>query len=253
MTVMDTGTPDVYPTRTSTLSRCIHRTHPTVWPVCSGPISPVDLATYSRKGFHIIPELLDAGEVQHYWDELGRLCTDPGVLDDERTVVEKSSRQVRSIFEVHKISDLIGGLVSDPRVVARARQILGTEVYLHQTRINLPVQRWLDVDARFPAMFDCNIMHGSGNNITPFPRSNIFTVSNSVANTLVMPYSAPSKRPNFVASRNFTPIFWSVGVGLRGGPRRYARELMSVGGDAGVQPVGAVFRSSDRAATAVSE
>src|SRR5699024_6629653 len=38
--------------------------------------------------------------------------------------------------------------------------------------------------------FDSNIMHGSGNNITPFPRSNIFLVFNSVENTLVEPFGA---------------------------------------------------------------
>jgi ectoine hydroxylase len=55
-------------------------------------------------------------------------------------------------------------------------------------------------------MFDCNVMHGSGNNITPFPRSNIFVVFNSVANTLVAPYAAQAPRPTFIASRDFTPL-----------------------------------------------
>jgi len=55
-------------------------------------------------------------------------------------------------------------------------------------------------------LFDSNIMHGSGNNITPFPRSNIFVVFNSVENTLVEPYAAPSPRPPFIASREFDPL-----------------------------------------------
>jgi ectoine hydroxylase len=54
--------------------------------------------------------------------------------------------------------------------------------------------------------FDANIMHGSGNNITPFPRSNIFVVFNSVANALVSPFAASGPRPTFVASRDFTPL-----------------------------------------------
>ena len=104
MTVMDTQTPDVYPTRTSSHPRRIARTHPTVWPVRSGPITPADLARHARDGSHIVPRLLDRVEVQRYWDELGRLCTDPRVLADERTVVEKRSREVRSIFEVHQLT-----------------------------------------------------------------------------------------------------------------------------------------------------
>ena len=43
--------------------------------------------------------------------------------------------------------------------------------------------------------FDCNCMHGSGDNITPYPRSNVFIVFNSVENTAVEPFAAPVRRP----------------------------------------------------------
>jgi ectoine hydroxylase len=49
-------------------------------------------------------------------------------------------------------------------------------------------------------------MHGSGSNITPFARSNIFLVFNSVENALVEPFAASRPRPDFVASRDFTPL-----------------------------------------------
>ena len=54
--------------------------------------------------------------------------------------------------------------------------------------------------------FDSNIMHGSGNNITPFPRSNIFLVFNSVENTLSEPFRAGAPRPNYIATRDTTPL-----------------------------------------------
>lgn len=54
-------------------------------------------------------------------------------------------------------------------------------------------------------MFDSNSMHGSGSNITPLPRSNIFIVFNSVDNALVEPFAAARPRAEFVASRDFTP------------------------------------------------
>lgn len=297
MTVMDTGIPDVYPTRTSGRTHRIRRVHPTVWPERTGPISSDDLASYARKGFHTFPRLLKPAEVHRYWDELGLLSTDPRIRADERTVVEKYSQEVRSIFEVHKISDIIGELASDPRVVDRARQVLGSDVYVHQSRINympgfegagfywhsdfetwhaedgMPEPRAVSISIALtdnypyngalmlmpgsqntfasgvgqtpeenykhslreqqvgtpdrdtlramayeygieqftgPAgsalMFDCNMMHGSGSNITPFPRSNIFIVFNSVQNTLGRPYAAPAPRPSFVASRDFTPV-----------------------------------------------
>jgi ectoine hydroxylase len=288
--------PDPYPTRTSS-PRLIERIHPTVWPGRTGPISPDDLASHARKGFHLIPGLLDDEELQLYRDELGRLSTDPRVKADERTIVEKTSQEVRSIFEVHKISDRIGELVKDPRVLGRAQQILGSEVYVHQSRINympgftgagfywhsdfetwhaedgMPAPRAVSISIALtvnypfngglmvmpgsqqtyaccvgqtpednyreslrqqdigtpdhdtlramaheygieqftgPAgsalIFDCNVMHGSGNNITPFPRSNIFIVFNSAENVLTTPYAAPAPRPPFIANRDFTAI-----------------------------------------------
>ena len=290
-------TPDHYSTRTRSRARLIDRTHPTVWPGRTGPISPDDLASYARAGFHIIPGLLDGAEVQRYREEVRRLSTDPRIKADERTVVEKASQEVRSIFEVHKISDRIGELVTDPRVLGRAEQILGSAVYVHQSRVNympgfagagfywhsdfetwhaedgMPAPRAvsfsLALTDNYPfngglmvmpgsqqayaccvgqtpednyreslraqnigtpdhdtlramadkygieqftgaagsaLMFDCNVMHGSGNNITPFPRSNIFIVFNSVDNALVAPYAAPAPRPTFIANRDFTSV-----------------------------------------------
>lgn len=49
--------------------------------------------------------------------------------------------------------------------------------------------------------FDCNTLHGSNGNITPFPRSNLFFVYNSVHNRIVEPFCGCTPRPEFVASR----------------------------------------------------
>jgi len=55
-------------------------------------------------------------------------------------------------------------------------------------------------------LFDCNMMHGSNGNITPFPRSNAFLVFNAVANRLGKPFAAAAPRPEFVAARKFAPV-----------------------------------------------
>jgi ectoine hydroxylase len=55
-------------------------------------------------------------------------------------------------------------------------------------------------------MFDCNCMHGSNGNITPFARSNVFIVYNSVENTCVEPFGASTPRPEFIGARDFTPV-----------------------------------------------
>jgi ectoine hydroxylase len=49
--------------------------------------------------------------------------------------------------------------------------------------------------------FDCNTVHGSNGNITPFPRSNAFVVFNAVSNRLTDPYGARKPRPDFLAKR----------------------------------------------------
>ena len=54
--------------------------------------------------------------------------------------------------------------------------------------------------------FDCNTMHGSNSNISPWPRNNVFLVYNSVLNSLQAPFCGLEPRPEFIASRDFTPL-----------------------------------------------
>ena len=137
MTLTDTTTEDRYPTRVQGEPSLIERTDPTVWSTgVAGPIDPATLAAHDAKGYSIYDGLLSPGEVQAYWEELVRLSSSERLKADERTIVEKQSGEVRSIFEVHKISSLIAELVRDPRVLDRARQVLGSEVYIHQSRVN---------------------------------------------------------------------------------------------------------------------
>ena len=49
--------------------------------------------------------------------------------------------------------------------------------------------------------FDCNTMHGSNSNISPFPRANLFCVYNSVHNALEAPRHGLKPRPEFIAAR----------------------------------------------------
>jgi ectoine hydroxylase len=289
---------DAYPSRAAT-EVAVPRQDPVVWgsPDEPGPIPVPDLHSYERDGFLAVEELISEDEVAVYRRELERLVTDPAVRADERSVVEPRTREIRSVFEVHRISEVFAGLVRDERVVGRARQILGSDVYVHQSRINvkpgfgasgfywhsdfetwhaedgLPNMRTVSVsialtenldtngglmimpgshrtflgcagatpkdnykkslqmqDAGTPSdealtematrhgirlftgragsatWFDCNCMHGSGDNITPFPRSNVFIVFNSVENTAVEPFAAPVRRPEFIGARDFTPV-----------------------------------------------
>ncbi len=55
-------------------------------------------------------------------------------------------------------------------------------------------------------LFDCNTMHGSNGNITPFPRANVFLVYNAVSNRLQAPFAAPEPRPEFIGARKPVPL-----------------------------------------------
>jgi ectoine hydroxylase len=56
-------------------------------------------------------------------------------------------------------------------------------------------------------VFDCNIMHGSNSNISPFPRSNVFFVYNALSNRVGKPFSGQDPRPEYICTRDeITPI-----------------------------------------------
>ncbi|KIZ17977.1 ectoine hydroxylase [Streptomyces natalensis] len=289
---------DLYPTR-GAAEVLTPRQDPVVWsqPGAAGPFAPSELSDFERDGFFAIEELITPDEVAVYRAELDRLVNDPEMRSNPRSIVEPTTQDVRSVFEVHKISEVFAKLVSDPRVVGRARQILGSDVYVHQSRINvkpgfgasgfywhsdfetwhsedgLARMRTVSVsialtenyatngglmimpgshrtflgcagetprdnykkslqmqDAGTPSddaltklaeahgiqlftgkagsatWFDCNCMHGSGDNITPFPRSNVFIVFNSVENAAEEPFAAPVRRPDYIGARDFTPV-----------------------------------------------
>ncbi len=289
---------DHYPTRLPSPGEHIARKHPTVWGgEADGPFTAADLSGHEERGFTILEDFISGDEVRTYGRELERLSADPAVTSDARVVTEKQAGEVRSVFEVHRLSEVIGALATDRRVLDRARQLLGSEVYLHQTRVNympgfkgtgfywhsdfetwhaedgMPAPRAVscsvaltdnypfngglmvipgshrtfvpsigetpddnyksslqEQEVGVPSVdvvselahtlgieqftgragsalwFDSNIMHGSGNNITPYPRSNIFMVFNSVENALTEPFAASSPRPTHIANRDFTPL-----------------------------------------------
>jgi len=64
--------------------------------------------------------------------------------------------------------------------------------------------------ARGPAgtavFFECNTMHGSAGNLSPFPRTNFFIVYTSVENRLVRPFGGRPPRPAFLADRDPPPL-----------------------------------------------
>ncbi|MDT0327894.1 ectoine hydroxylase [Nocardiopsis lambiniae] len=288
---MDLPTLDDYPTRKSTEAALLYRRDPTVWGTAEeGPFTDSELQDHDRRGYTRLESLVGDAEVLDHRDELDRLVRDPGLREDERALVDPADGGIRSVFEVHRVSEAFEALVNDPRLVERARQILGSEVYVHQSRVDhrpgfgggplywrsdfetwhaedgMPRMRAvgfsvaltdehshngalmvmpgshrtyvsclepaeedgheragtpdrgaltilagrhgidvLSAEAGDVTVFDSNCMYGAGANITPFARSNLFVVYNSVENVCEKPFSAAEPRPGFLASRDFTP------------------------------------------------
>lgn len=59
----------------------------------------------------------------------------------------------------------------------------------------------IECNAGALVLFDCNIMHGSNSNVSPFWRKNLFLVYNAVSNAVVDPFCGKSPRPEYACSR----------------------------------------------------
>lgn len=101
-----------------------------------GPLDEQQLDSYAEDGFLQIPGVLSPSEVEHVRHELRQMIGRPEVRNDERTIVERASNNVRSLFQVHQSSRVIARLAADRRIAGMARQILGSDVYVHQSRVN---------------------------------------------------------------------------------------------------------------------
>lgn len=53
---------------------------------------------------------------------------------------------------------------------------------------------------------ECNLLHGSPDNISPWPRSLLMYVYNSVHNKVVAPFSGLKLRPDYLSSPDPEPL-----------------------------------------------
>lgn len=278
-------------------SKIISRTDPVIYSEFFSPLSESNLKFFKDNGYLIFENLFSHNEINSLLEELKKLTLNESKKKSPQFILEETGKEVRSIFDIHKISEMYGRLCKDKRISNIVRQILGSEVYIHQSRVNLkpgfdgkefywhsdfetwhsedgmPNMRAISCsisltpnyefngplmvipgshkkfvscsgktpenhyrqslkrqeigtpdktilenmvddggivsakgDAGTAIFFDCNIMHGSNGNISPYPRSNAFFVFNSVKNKLVEPFCGLNPRPEYIASRNFQSV-----------------------------------------------
>ncbi|MCL7940534.1 ectoine hydroxylase [Halomonas sp. ATCH28] len=293
---------DPYPTRLTEYRAPLPRREPVVharnqrrW---EGPLDEVALSRYERDGFLWFEGFFSRDRIEPFFEELKAMANDEALMRSEQVIKDPASGAIRSVFGMHQLSEHFDRLTRDPRILGMVRQLLGSEVYIHQSRINdkygfqgsgfdwhsdfetwhaedgmprmravsaslmltdnsefngplmlipgshrqfvpcmgeTPEANWQEslkaqkvgvpdqqalaslaehggIQApKGPAgsllLFECNTLHASNENMSPWPRSNLFFVYNSVDNALEEPYAAPSRRPEFLATRgNIEPL-----------------------------------------------
>lgn len=294
-------TDDLYPSRVGGREQIIPRLDPVIHcPAGSGPApsaeSPLDrdqLNHYENNGYLVFPDFLPE-LVEPLQAEIARLRTE--LQGCEELVREPHDNSLRTVFNPCRFSPQIDALFRHPKVLPMVRQLLGSDVYLMQSRINnkpafrgrsfawhsdfetwhvedgMPRMRaltaWLMLnenthyngplyvipgshklyvscrgttgednyksslrqqtlgvpepdtmreilrDREIHAItgkpgtlviHECNLLHGSPDNISGDPRQVAMCVYNSVENKPVEPFGAARPRPAFLSSRDFTP------------------------------------------------
>ncbi|MCK7543550.1 ectoine hydroxylase [Marinobacter bryozoorum] len=307
---MDTRSQDLYPSRLERPTPSFDRLDPVVHSTgadrTSGPLTETDLARYERDGFLAFPNFLDQETVARFRQDLRDYENDPDILRAEGTITEPGKQEIRSVFGVHELSERFDRLTRDPGILDMVHQLLGSEAYIHQSRINFKpgfhgkgfdwhsdFETWHTEDGmprmravsfsialtdntpfngplmlipgshkkfvpcvgRTPEdnyqhslkkqelgvpndrdlaqmadaggikaptgpagsliIFECNTLHASNANMSPWPRSNLFFVFNSVENQLAEPFCGNKPRPDFLGNRTNTRALKPVSDDLR--------------------------------------
>lgn len=290
---------DLYPSRIGDRPQILKRQDPVIHgDGKNGPLAPEQIESYRKNGYLVIERFFDRAETQAMQTELKQVFEASKGSTRPDVILEPDGDEVRSVFAIHQSSDLFNRFARKAKLLDSVMQILGSDVYVHQSRINfkpgfkgkefqwhsdfetwhmedgMPRMRALSCsialsdnypfngplllvpgshnhyiscvgatpDENFksslrkqevgvpdeqsltwlteqgggldmalgPAgsivLFECNTMHGSPNNISPFPRSNLFIVYNSVENALVQPFAGTKPRPEYIAHREVKPL-----------------------------------------------
>ncbi len=131
-----TAVTSAYVSRTASEPRPVRRLEPVIWgDPDAGPTPREELDRYEEEGFLLLESFLDPRELAELDVDLDRIVTSAGVGDD-RIVREPGGDTVRSVFQIHELSERVAELASDPRLLGRIEQIIGSAAYLHQSRVN---------------------------------------------------------------------------------------------------------------------
>jgi len=127
---------DPYASRLAEKWEAVERVDPVIWnDRYAGPLDRKQLDRFQQDGLLSIEQLVGTDEAHELLATAKRLAAEANP-NDESIVMEPGGGAVRSIFRVHRTNERFRALCGDSRLVEVARQILGSDVYIHQSRIN---------------------------------------------------------------------------------------------------------------------
>lgn len=289
---------DIYPSRNGGEETIIPRTDPVVYSDVRADdgqaLNASQIEFYSENGYLILPDYMP--------EAVAPLCDEINLLKKtmagrNELITEPDSDGIRTIFKPHACSKLVDRFSRHPKILRVAKQLLGSDVYITQSRVNVKpafkgrafawhsdfetwhvedgmprmraVTAWIMLtennehngplyvipgshkvyvscadttgknnytrslkkqqagvprsdtmlkllenrtiqsirgNAGTVVFHECNIMHGSPDNISATPRTVLKLVYNSCDNALVQPFSYQSPRPEYLRNPDITPL-----------------------------------------------
>ncbi|MBM7553817.1 ectoine hydroxylase [Thalassobacillus pellis] len=131
---------DLYPSRKNNQPEIIKRKDPVIHTDRSkddqAPISKDQLDFYEKNGFLQIENFFSEDEVADMQKGIYELADSTGDLKSDKVIREPESDEIRSIFHVHNDDAYFKDVANDQRLLDIVNHLLGSDVYIHQSRIN---------------------------------------------------------------------------------------------------------------------
>ncbi|WP_419765495.1 MAG: phytanoyl-CoA dioxygenase family protein [Arcobacter sp.] len=194
---------DLYPSRKETES-IIERVDPTVYSdkvVGEYSIGNISRKEYEDNGYVVFPNLFSQDEINEMINEIDYMASNEDLAKNEEFIKEPGNNELRTIFNQHLFSSLFEKISKDPRIIDKVKQLLGSDVYIHHSRVNIkPAYK----GKSFPWHSDFETWHSEDG----LPRCRCLTAwimltDNTQFNGPL--YLIPGSHKKFVSCKGFTP------------------------------------------------
>lgn len=101
-----------------------------------GPLNKDELIDYEANGYLLFKHFFSEDDVSVLKEELNHVMVSNRENSGDEVIREPESNEVRSVFEIHKNSEFFKRLSKNQKIVSIAQQLLGSQVYITQSRIN---------------------------------------------------------------------------------------------------------------------